>query len=289
MFTEILIGSSVLLGGYTFFRYENKCLEKVEYSIENKKIPKEFDNFNIVQISDLHNAEFGKKNNKLLKYIDELKPDIIAITGDLVDGEKANFEVALNLVDELSKKYKVYHIIGNHEQNALTKKGKDGYKEYFNKLYKKDIINLNNEFIEIKRGDASINLYGLVIPLECYRYLFDKKEMIDIDESYIKNSLGDINESKYNVLLAHTPFYFDEYVNWGADLILSGHVHGGIIRLPFLGGLLSPNREFFPKYDVGKYESKESSMILSKGLGQSKIIVRINCRPEIVKITLKSK
>ncbi len=289
MVKELLIGSSLLLGGYTFFRFENRSLEKVEYIIENEKIPREFDNFSMVQISDLHNIEFGEKNCRLLQYVDELHPDIIVITGDLVDGEKSNFNVALNLIDELSNKYKVYHIIGNHEQKALIKKYRDKYKEYFSELDKKNIINLNNEHIEINRGNSSINLYGLVVPLSCYRYLFDKKDNINIDKKHVQNLLGPINKEKYNILLAHTPFYFNEYAKWGADLILAGHVHGGIIRLPFLGGLLSPNREFFPKYDLGKYEYRNSEMILTKGLGGSKVLVRVNCRPEIVKITLKSK
>ncbi|SCH32407.1 MULTISPECIES: metallophosphoesterase [unclassified Romboutsia] len=289
MIKELLIGSSLLLGGYTFFRFENKSLEKVEYFIENEKIPREFDNFNIVQISDLHNMKFGENNCKLLQYVDELCPDIIVITGDLVDGEKSNFNVALNLIDDLSKKYKVYHIIGNHEQKALIKRYRDKYKEYFSELGKKNIINLNNEHIEINRGNSSINLYGLVVPLSCYRYLFEKKDNINIDKKYVEKLLGPINKGKYNILLAHTPFYFNEYAKWGADLILAGHVHGGIIRLPFLGGLLSPNREFFPKYDLGKYEYNNSEMVLTKGLGGSKVLVRVNCRPELVKIILKSK
>lgn len=289
MIAGILIGSTVLLGGYAFYKYETETLEKVEYIIEDEKIPKEFDNFNIVQISDLHNAEFGKNNQKLVKVVDELHPDIIVITGDLVDGEKNNFQVALNLIETLSEKYKIYHIIGNHEQKSLIKKYKEQYEKYFEKLYDKNIINLDNDAIKIYKGDSHINLYGLVIPLSCYKYLFDKKETIKLEDKFIENNLGELDKNKYNILLSHTPFYFEEYVNWGADLILTGHVHGGIIRVPYIGGLLSPNREFFPKYDFGKYEKDNSTMLLSKGLGGSKVLVRINCRPEVVKITLKTK
>ena len=105
----------------------------------------------------------------------------------------------------------------------------------------------------------------------------------------MEKSLQKINRNEYNILLSHTPFYFEDYEKWGADLILAGHVHGGIIRLPYVGGLLSPNRHFFPKYDLGKYNKNNSTMIVTKGLGGSKVLVRINCKPEIVKITLKSK
>lgn len=104
-----------------------------------------------------------------------------------------------------------------------------------------------------------------------------------------KKRLGKIDNREYNILLVHTPFFFDGYSKWGADLVLAGHVHGGIIRLPIKGGLLSPNREFFPKYDLGEYNMGKSTMILSKGLGGSKVLPRVNCKPEIVEITLKSK
>ena len=111
----------------------------------------------------------------------------------------------------------------------------------------------------------------------------------DLEENFMEKSLQKINRNEYNILLSHTPFYFEDYEKWGADLILAGHVHGGIIRLPFVGGLLSPNRHFFPKYDLGRYDKNKSTMIVTKGLGGSKVLVRINCKPEIVKITLKSK
>ena len=118
---------------------------------------------------------------------------------------------------------------------------------------------------------------------------FDKNKSIDLEENFLQDNLPEINRNEYNILLSHTPFYFDEYEKWGADLILAGHVHGGIIRIPFVGGLLSPNRQFFPKYDLGKYNKNNSTMIVTKGLGGSKVLVRINCKPEIVKIILKSK
>ena len=289
MIENLLIGSTILLGGYTFYKSQMKSLEKVEYIIENHKIPKEFNDFSIVQISDLHNAKFGKNNYKLLKMVDGLNPDIVVITGDLVDGEKDNFDVALNLIDDLSRKYKIYHVIGNHEEKALLKKYKEKYDDYFSQLYNKKIINLYNESIKIKKGKSSINLYGIVIPLKYYKYFFNKNKESDLEEDFIKDKLGNICENEYNILLSHTPFYFDKYADWGADLVLSGHVHGGIIRIPFLGGLLSPNREFFPEYDLGKYEKENSTMVLSKGLGGSKILIRVNCKPEVVKIILKSK
>lgn len=292
MVGELIIGAAILIGGYVFYKHEVNSIEKIEYIIENNKIPKEFDGYKIVQISDLHSKNFGKDNKDLLREIDLLRPDAIFITGDLVDGDNKNFHIALHFIDKLSKKYKIYHIIGNHEQKSLIKRYKDQYQEYFKSLYSMNIINLNNEVVNIEKGSSHINVYGLIIPLEYYPYLFTKsklkKKNINLEENFIDENLGEINGNEYNILLAHNPFFFDDYTDWGADLILAGHVHGGIIRIPYLGGLLSPNREFFPKYDLGRYDKNKSTMILSKGLGGSKILIRLNCRPEIVGITLKS-
>lgn len=264
-------------------------LEIANYIIENKKIPREFDNYVIVHISDLHNKSFGKNNIHLINEIDKINPQVIFITGDIIDGESKYFQVSLNLLKYLTDKYKVYYITGNHEQKALVKKHKDLYKIYFKELEILSGVHLDNEKIQIKKENSHINLYGLTIPFKCYKYLFDKDKNTNLDENFLQNNLPKINSEEYNILLVHTPFYFDEYEKWGADLILAGHVHGGVIRLPVLGGLLSPNRHFFPKYDLGKYDKNNSTMIVTKGLGGSKVLVRINCKPEIVKITLKSK
>ena len=264
-------------------------IEIAEYIVENKKIPKAFDNYTIVQISDLHNKSFGNNNIHLINKIDKINPQVVFITGDMIDGESKNFQVALDLLNNLVNKYKVYYITGNHEQKALVKKYKNLYKEYFTKLRNIEGVHLDNEKIQIKKGDSHINLYGLTIPFKCYKYLFDKNKSIELEENFLQDNLPEINRNEYNILLSHTPFYFDEYEKWGADLILAGHVHGGIIRIPFVGGLLSPNRQFFPKYDLGKYNKNNSTMIVTKGLGGSKVLVRINCKPEIVKIILKSK
>ena len=291
MIKQILFGATVILGGAAFYKYETESLEITKYEIENEKIPKEFNNFKIVQISDLHNKSFGKDNKRLLETIDSQNPDIVVITGDLVEGDNKDFDVALNLIDELLKKYKVYHIIGNHEQKSLIKKHKELYKTYFDKLYKKNIVNLDNEKIRIKKDGKYINIYGLIIPLEYYPYFFKNYENknMKLEQDFINNKLGEINRDEYNILLAHTPFFFEDYEKYGVDLVLVGHVHGGIIRLPKVGGLLSPNREFFPKYDFGKYIKNNTTMLLSKGLGGSKVLIRFACKPEIVSITLKSK
>ena len=282
----IFIGIFILM--YLYIKYNVNTLEVTKYVVENKKVPKEFDGYNIVQISDLHSKLFGENNKKLIQKIKSLNPDIVVVTGDLIDGENNNYNVALDFMKEISKLYRVYYIIGNHEQKSLIKKYKDEYKDYFNKLHKIDFVNLDNNKVEIVKGDSNINLYGLTVPYSCYKYLFDNQETTSIDIDFLEEKLGKVDREQFNILLAHTPFYFDEYEKWGADLTLCGHVHGGIVRLPLVGGLLSPDRKFFPKYDLGKYIKNKSTMIVSKGLGGSKVLIRVNCKPEIVNIKLKN-
>ena len=282
----IFIGIFILM--YLYIKYNVNTLEVTKYVVENKKVPKEFDGYNIVQISDLHSKLFGENNKKLIQKIKSLNPDIVVVTGDLIDGENNNYNVALDFMKEISKLYRVYYIIGNHEQKSLIKKYKDEYKDYFNKLHQIDFVNLDNNKVEIVKGDSNINLYGLTVPYSCYKYLFDNQETTSIDIDFLEEKLGKVDREQFNILLAHTPFYFDEYEKWGADLTLCGHVHGGIVRLPFVGGLLSPDRKFFPKYDLGEYIKNKSTMIVSKGLGGSKVLIRVNCKPEIVNIKLKN-
>ena len=282
----IFIGIFILM--YLYIKYNVNTLEVTKYVVENKKVPKEFDGYNIVQISDLHSKLFGENNKKLIQKIKSLNPDIVVVTGDLIDGENNNYNVALDFLKEISKLYRVYYIIGNHEQKSLIKKYKDEYKDYFNKLHQIDFVNLDNNKVEIVKGDSNINLYGLTVPYSCYKYLFDNQETTSIDIDFLEEKLGKVDREQFNILLAHTPFYFDEYEKWGADLTLCGHVHGGIVRLPIVGGLLSPDRKFFPKYDLGEYIKNKSTMIVSKGLGGSKVLIRVNCKPEIVNIKLKN-
>lgn len=282
----IFIGIFILM--YLYIKYNVNTLEVTRYVVENKKVPKEFDGYNIVQISDLHSKLFGENNKKLIQKIKSLNPDIVVVTGDLIDGENNNYNVALDFMKEISKLYRVYYIIGNHEQKSLIKKYKDEYKDYFNKLHQIDFVNLDNNKVEIVKGDSNINLYGLTVPYSCYKYLFDNQETTSIDIDFLEEKLGKVDREQFNILLAHTPFYFDEYEKWGADLTLCGHVHGGIVRLPIVGGLLSPDRKFFPKYDLGEYTKNKSTMIVSKGLGGSKVLIRVNCKPEIVNIKLKN-
>lgn len=248
------------------------------YNIISKKIPSAFNGFKILQLSDLHNRTFGKNNSRLLKKIEKETPDIIVLTGDMVSANSSDWDNFLSLSREISKKYPTYFILGNHEQSM----GVIRLSHFLNSLKATGVKILNNDMEEIGINDEKINLYGLFYDVEYYK---GKKEFTS---DLIRRSIGEVNETTFNILLSHNPLFFDTYEEWGADLVLSGHVHGGIIRIPGWFGLLSPDRTLFPKYYAGMYETHDADMIVSRGLGDSILNLRIFNNPEICVITLKS-
>ena len=245
-------------------------------------LPKEFDGYKIVQLSDLHNQEFGYENERLIERINQIKPDIIVMTGDMLTNTRevsTNGDVLIKLVESLNQQYPIYYVTGEHEEGLYyedrNKYQIDGTKEdYEEKLSQLGVTVLNDEQVTITRQDATINVYGL-------------KEHLSGDIQ-IDKRLGQSNKEEVTILLSHRPTYFDDYTKWGADLIFCGDTHGGMIRLPVIGGILSAEG-FFPEYDGGLFRKENSVMVVSRGLGNNPIPLRINNRPEIVEVILKSK
>lgn len=263
----------------------NRLPEFTKHKISSDKLPKEFEDFKIIQLSDLHSAEFGKNNSALLKKIQKSDPDIVVLTGDMISTSDENYEVFFTLAEKLAADFDTYFTVGNHEQ-ALGDKKRD---MLCAALEAKGIKVLDNESILIERGGSHIQLYGLWFNLRYYtdrsedapeneQYYFETKTMYDI--------LGAPEADTFTILITHNPVYFNTYTQWGADLTLCGHMHGGMIRLPFLGGLFSPEKNFFPEYDAGIFENGEKYMVVSRGLGNGSMGFRFLNRPEIVEIKL---
>lgn len=256
-----------------------------KYEVVSEKIPKEFDGFKILQLSDIHNRNFGKESERLIKKIDAEKPDIIVVTGDMVSSNVTDFSRFFSLMEKLGEKYTVYYIFGNHEQRlSIENQGK-----IVEKLRALKINVLNNDEVHINKGTERIKIYGLQQNLIYYNnYLKYRKEY-----KYTVEDMSQIfdkpNDKVFNILLSHNPLYFETYEKWGADLVFSGHVHGGLIRFPLLGGIISPERKLFPRYSGGKYEINDSNMIVSRGLGNSTINLRVFNNPEICVVELKTK
>ena len=250
--------------------YSHINIDITKYEIKNKKIDKDL---TIIFLSDLHNRNITKK---IVDIIKNIKVDIILFGGDMINDNNSENKNFLKLYNKL-KNNTIYYTFGNHEERLEDIERK----EYLKKLSKTNINLLNNSKINISKN---ITILGL--DSELLRYMkFGRK---GLDKEYITNKLGTINTDKYNILLAHNPLEFNSYVDYNADLVLSGHIHGGLIRIPFIKGLLSPDISFFPKYDSGEYNSKNTKMIVSRGLGYSKRIpFRVFNPAEVVIINLK--
>ena len=260
---------------------DNEIPKVSNVEIKSPKLPEVFDGYKIVQLSDLHSKSFGNNNEMLIDMIDKESPNIIVMTGDMVTANEKDFTVFYSLVKELTKKYRVYYVYGNHE-GELSLKLKSVITAF---LKENGVIVLDNDYISIEKNNEKINLYGLCYTQKYYSYKGGKKHIIT--ENYIKNKLGTIDKNKYNILLTHNPLFFDAYSGYGFDLTLSGHVHGGLIRLPFIGGILSPERKFFPQYSAGVYEKGNSKLVVSRGLSRGTKGFRFFNRPDVVSITLK--
>ncbi|MGH1276100.1 metallophosphoesterase [Bacillus cereus] len=266
-----------ILVGFTIFLYlQNNLISITEVKITSSKIPSSFKGYKILQISDLHNKKFGDNQDVLIQKIKSIDPDIIAITGDLIDSKSYDAEVSMQLIREIVKKYPVYFVTGNHEQWS----GK--YNNLEKELKKYGVNVLRNEHVGIRKGEQEINLLGIDDP-EFGTGNRDEGNII-IDE--IKKAKIEMQPDKYNVLLSHRPEFIKEYTNERLDLVLSGHAHGGQVRLPFIGGLVAPNQGVLPKYTAGLYVEQNTSMVVSRGLGNSIIPQRILNRPEIVVVQL---
>lgn len=239
------------------------------YGISSGKIKK---NLRIALLTDLHSVSFGHDNLKLIKAVRDIRPDIILLAGDMYTaGRKEDTGTAYSLIRELSKDYPVYYANGNHEQKTREQPDEFGtlYSDYSKKIKDLGVFYLENESLELP--EYNIIISGLEIPFKYYRKF--KKYTIPGEE--LNTLIGAASADKYNILIAHNPEYFDDYAVWGADLTVSGHVHGGLLRLPIVGGVLSPKYRFFPKYDAGLFTIGESKMVLSCGLGTHTLPIRI--------------
>lgn len=268
-YIKLAITLSIVIVIILFCNFQNKHLETTHYTYAAEQLGADLEGYRIVQISDLHNAKFGKNNQKLVGRIRECEPDMIVLTGDLVDSNHTNVDRAVQFVDEIVKICPVYYVTGNHEYWLE----KSEYDELMDGLIGAGVVILDDQVVEISMGDAKFRLVGL-----------DDKSLAD---GTLEALLSD--EKEFTVVLAHEPQYLVRYASIGVDLVLSGHAHGGQLRLPFVGGIVAPDQGFLPKYTAGEYYMNGTEMIVSRGLGNSVIPVRLFNFPEIVCVELVGK
>ncbi len=280
-----IIAVAILLLFVIYVFYENQNLEITHYDIRSNRIPKAFHGARMVILADLHNNKYGKNNKTLLDKINEINPDYILVAGDMiVSSETDHFEVPYSLLSALAGKYPIYYGLGNHEQRLLPadSPGHKSYGEYQDNLQKLGVQFLDNRQTVIRKDGEAIALTGLSIGMDYYK----KFRQPEFTQAYMQKLVGIPENKCYNILIAHNPVYFSFYKEWGADLVLSGHLHGGIIRLPGLGGFISPQYKFMPHYDAGMFQEDEKIMLVSRGLGLHTIKLRIHNRPELMVVTL---
>lgn len=272
----IIVGIVILVAIYLY--HENTSLQVARYIVTINKTEPAFNNYKIVHISDFHNAKSVRLTDKLIREISNINPNIIVITGDSIDSRRTRIDIAFSFIKQLVDITSVYYVPGNHESRI------DEYE-----AFKKSIVNLGvkileNEYVILTEGSDILNILGIKDPAFSYEYSIDDNEIV---KKHI-NSLQ-YNKDKYTILLSHRPEVFETYVEMDIDLVFTGHAHGGQIRIPFIGGVIAPAQGFFPKYTEGVHKEKNTTMVISRGIGNSLFPFRVNNRPELVVVELKNK
>lgn len=270
--TALIILALIAAAAAFLIKDSREDLEISRYEVNSKKLPESFDGFKIVQLSDLHGAEFGEDGMELVDKVGSLEPDMIALTGDFVTDE-GDLAAVEKLAARLVKLCPVYFVSGNHEfGSGLAVKVR-------NILERAGVKYLSNEYLTINRGDDEILLGGVEDPLAY-------ADMLSPDE--LAQKMNDAAPDAFKILLGHRNYWMTEYPELPVDLIFCGHAHGGLIRIPGVGGLIGTDRRLFPDFDAGQFNNGRYTLIVSRGLGNSVPIPRIFNRPEIVCVELSS-
>lgn len=252
----------------------NRALEVNTWTVSGSKLPDAFSGFRIVQVSDLHNTEFGSDNQKLLSLLADTDPDIIVITGDLIDSRRTDVDIALRFAASAMEIAPVYYVTGNHESRLETE-----FSQLETGLKAAGVTVLRNESVILEQDGQQIQLLGM----DDITFYSENAE-----HQFSENLKALKDDELYTVLLSHKPNLLPLYAEAGMDLVFSGHAHGGQFRLPWIGGILAPDQGFFPKYDSGLYTMENTTMMVSRGLGNSLFPFRVNNPPEIVVVQLTS-
>ena len=277
---KICVLTTILLVLIIYTIWGNSALMVSMVNISSDRIASAFSNFRIAQVSDLHNAEFGESNTELIELLSEHEPDIIVITGDLIDAGHTDIEIAFDFIKQAVQIAPVYFVTGNHEANFSH------YDQFKTGLEASGVTVLEDEAIQLVHNNEMITLIGL-----SDSDFTIKGDMFNEVPAMVNTKLNSLidDENSYTILLSHRPELFETYVCCGVDLVLCGHAHGGQFRLPFIGGLVAPNQGLFPKYDSGLYADGKTNMVVSRGLGNSIIPFRFNNRPDVVLVELNER
>ncbi|MBC2582440.1 metallophosphoesterase [Clostridium sp. DJ247] len=275
---KLFIYFAVLIVGAFFLYYQNNSIGVTNIDLELEKLPQGFDGLKIVHLSDLHSKMFGKNQHKLVSKVRKVEPEIIFITGDIVDSKHYEEQPALKLIDEIIGIAPIYYVTGNHEFWSGR------FSSLEKKLQERGVRILRDTKVNLERNGNKVEIIGVDDPVEKTNQQYDDEEKFLVGE--LQKALEGSEQQNFKILLAHRPELLSIYAKYNIDLIFSGHAHGGQVRLPFIGGVIAPNQGLMPKYTSGKYNEGNSIMIVSRGLGNSIIPQRLFNRPEIVVVKL---
>lgn len=269
---------AVIVALFVWIIWSNKALELNIYTINASDVPDNFNGYRIAHVSDLHNAEIGYENVKLINMLKDADPDIIVITGDIIDSRNTDIDVAYKFVLEAMGIAPCYYVTGNHESRI------NEYDKLKDEMISAGVYVLDDSSEKIEILGDEITLIGINDPS------FETNYPLDDAASIADSKLSDLStdEEEFTVLLSHRPELFETYVEHDVDLVFSGHAHGGQFRLPIIGGLVAPNQGFFPEYDSGIFSDDNTKMVVSRGVGNSIFPFRVNNRPEVILIELQS-
>ena len=270
---KIIITAVILIFIAVMIVLGNTMIEVNNYKITNQNLPSQFNGYKIAHVSDFHNR---KNYDTIVEKIKENSPDIICITGDLIDSRNTKTEISLDFVKKLVEIAPCYYVMGNHE-SRLT----EIYPNFENDLKNLGVTVLRNQAVTLNKNGETITLIGLDDPR-----LSSKAKNVDSVCQTVKDQLSNFEINTYTIVMCHRPEALTEYVNANVDLALTGHAHGGQVILPFIGGVIAPNQGLFPKYYKGTHTENNTTMIVSRGLGNSLCPIRINNSPEIIIVEL---
>lgn len=276
----IIALAAVALAALLVYRH-NITVTVSELTVPAAALPEEWDGLTIAQVSDLHNSDFDGHGRQLIDLLAAAEPDLIAVTGDLLDSYHPDLELALAFICEAVEIAPVYYVSGNHEARLPQL-----YQQLCEDMTEAGAVVLDDRSLLLQRGDSSIELLGLADPNFTISAAMSGQERQQRISARLEDLLS--GEGEYSILLSHRPELAELYAEAGIDLVLSGHAHGGQIRLPLIGALFAPNQGLFPKYTSGLYRLGETALVVSRGLGNSRFPFIINNPPELLIITLQA-
>ena len=266
-----------------FFTWQNNDIIYTHLTYKSKKLPQGFDGFRVVHISDVHNKEFGKEQERLIDMVDKASPEAIFITGDLIDKRRPGVQAAADLLRGFKQVAPVYYVSGNHEYTSKE------YGMLKGILITAGVTMLEESSAALTRNGDEVQLLGMK---DYAFYGTGKGKPVTRARYYraLKSLQKEMNQQSFTILLSHRPELFTLYQRAGIDITFSGHAHGGQARLPLIGGLFAPGQGLFPRYTAGLYERRGSALVVSRGLGNSSFPLRCFNRPDVVVMTfLKDK